>query len=164
MPTTVRERVRRHRQLTRATGFVRVDVELPGHLVFALRLENESIQSLMLRALNALKEQMTGHVSGNKPPEQKTSLVTGNKPRHKLLPETPRTPPPVTGNVSGNAQTQFIDLWNQGFETKDIAERLGITYGAAQSRANKLQRRGLIQKRPRGGGYPSRRAQARGAE
>jgi hypothetical protein len=75
MPTTVRERVQRHRQITRATGFVRVDVELPRHLISVLRRDNESLKDLMLRALNALKE----HVSGN---------VTGNKPRRNVLPET----------------------------------------------------------------------------
>jgi CRP-like cAMP-binding protein len=148
MATPVRERVQRHRLYARTDGLIRVDVELPRDLVFALRQSDESLKALMLRALTALKAQVTGN-------------VTGNKPSRKPLPETPERQAQVTGNVSGNAQARFIDLWNQGVETKDIAEMLGITRTAAQSRANKLQRQGLIQPRPRGGDYPSRRARAR---
>jgi hypothetical protein len=59
------------------------------------------------------------------------------------------------------ADAQFITLWEQGLETAIIAERLGIKATTAQSRAHRLQQKGLIEPRPRGGDYPSRRAQAR---
>jgi hypothetical protein len=59
------------------------------------------------------------------------------------------------------AEATFIELWNAGLETAVIAQRLGITATAAQSRARRLQQRGLIEARPRGGPYPSLRAKAR---
>ena len=58
------------------------------------------------------------------------------------------------------ADARFIELWQQGLETAAIARRLGITAAAAQSRAPRLQQRGLIQPRPRGGTYPAQRRQA----
>jgi hypothetical protein len=58
-------------------------------------------------------------------------------------------------------EAEFIALWTQGLETATIAQRLGIPKGTVQSRAHRLQQRGLIQSRPRGGAYPSQRALAR---
>ena len=58
-------------------------------------------------------------------------------------------------------EAAFIQLWNEGLETAAIAARLGITAATVQSRAHRLQQRGLIQPRPRGGAYPSRKALAR---
>jgi transposase len=58
-------------------------------------------------------------------------------------------------------EARFIELWNQGVETSEIARQLGLKATTAQSRARRLQERGLILPQPRGGGYPSRRAKAR---
>jgi transposase len=55
----------------------------------------------------------------------------------------------------------FIELWQQGLRTAEIPARLGIKATTAQSRARRLQERGLIQLRPRGGDYPSLRARVR---
>ena len=59
------------------------------------------------------------------------------------------------------AEALLIQLWNTGTETAEIARQLGIPHGTAQSRAHRLQQRGLIQPRPRGGAYPMRTAMAR---
>ena len=58
-------------------------------------------------------------------------------------------------------ETTFIALWTQGVETAAIARQLGLKATTAQARAWRLQQRGLIQPRPRGGNYPSQRAQGR---
>ena len=58
-------------------------------------------------------------------------------------------------------EARFIQLWNAGTETAEITRQLGLKVTTAQSRAYRLQQRGLIQPRPRGGGYPSLRAKAR---
>jgi hypothetical protein len=58
-------------------------------------------------------------------------------------------------------EARFISLWQAGVETAAIACQLGLTATAAQARARRLQRRGLLQPRPRGGAYPSQKAQAR---
>jgi hypothetical protein len=59
------------------------------------------------------------------------------------------------------AEAEFIALWQQGLETAAIAARLGIKAATAQSRVHRLQQRGLIQPRPRGGNYPTERTRAR---
>jgi hypothetical protein len=59
-------------------------------------------------------------------------------------------------------EATFIALWNAGTETAAIACQLGLKATTVQSRARRLQQRGLIQPRPRGEGYPSLRAKARG--
>jgi transposase len=46
------------------------------------------------------------------------------------------------------AEARFIALWQQGLEITAIAQRLGIPKGTVQSRAHRLQQRGLIQPRP----------------
>jgi hypothetical protein len=51
----------------------------------------------------------------------------------------------------GPDESTFITLWNHGLETAEIARCLGIKETMAQSRAYRLQQRGLIQSRPRGG-------------
>ena len=58
-------------------------------------------------------------------------------------------------------EATFIELWQQGLETAAIAQRLGIKATTAQSRAYRLQQRGLISPRPRGGNYPTERARTR---
>jgi hypothetical protein len=58
-------------------------------------------------------------------------------------------------------EARFIALWNAGTETAAIGQQLGLKATTAQSRAYRLQQRGLIQPRPQGGGYPSPRAKAR---
>jgi hypothetical protein len=63
--------------------------------------------------------------------------------------------------TSGAWEPEFIDLWTQGLETATIAQRLRISRGMLQSQAHRLQQRGLIQPRPKGGAYPSLRAKAR---
>jgi hypothetical protein len=59
------------------------------------------------------------------------------------------------------ADQEFITLWQAGWETAAIAAHLGLKATTAQSRARRLQQRGLIQPRPRGGAYPSQQALAR---
>jgi DNA-directed RNA polymerase specialized sigma24 family protein len=44
-----------------------------------------------------------------------------------------------------HAEAEFIALWNQGLEITAMAQRLGIPKGTVQSRARRLQQRGLIQ-------------------
>jgi hypothetical protein len=55
----------------------------------------------------------------------------------------------------------FIRLWTAGTETAEIARQPGLKATTAQARARRLQLRGLIQPRPRGGAYPTQKAQAR---
>jgi len=50
---------------------------------------------------------------------------------------------------------------NEGLEIAAIAQRLGIPKGTVQSRAHRLQQRGLIQPRPKGGAYPRQKVKAR---
>jgi transposase len=59
------------------------------------------------------------------------------------------------------AEAEFIALWNQGLEIAEMAQRLGIPKGTVQSRAHRLQQRGLIQPRPKGGAYPRQKVKAR---
>jgi DNA-binding IclR family transcriptional regulator len=59
------------------------------------------------------------------------------------------------------AEQEFIALWTQGLEIATSAQRLGIPKGTVQSRALRLQARGLIQPRPKGGAYPRQKALAR---
>jgi hypothetical protein len=61
-------------------------------------------------------------------------------------------------------QPEFIALWQQGLEIREIAQRLGVPYGTVQSRAHRLQHQGKIQPRGRGGAYPRQRAMARQAQ
>jgi hypothetical protein len=58
-------------------------------------------------------------------------------------------------------EAQFIALWQQGLETAAIAQSLGIPRGTVSSRASALVRQGKIQRRPRGGNYPTARARGR---
>jgi DNA-binding transcriptional MocR family regulator len=58
-------------------------------------------------------------------------------------------------------EAEFIAPWNEGLETAIVATRLGIPRGTVQSRAHRLQQRGLIQPRPKGGAYPRQKALAR---
>jgi hypothetical protein len=58
-------------------------------------------------------------------------------------------------------EARFIDLWNAGTETAEMARRLSIPPGTVSSRAHALQQRGLIQPRPRGDPHGRRVAQAR---
>jgi DNA-binding IclR family transcriptional regulator len=60
-------------------------------------------------------------------------------------------------------EPQFIDLWNQGLEITEIAQRLGIPDGTVKSRAYRLQHQGKIPTRGRGGAYPRQKALARQA-
>jgi hypothetical protein len=60
-------------------------------------------------------------------------------------------------------ESTFIDLWNQGLETTEITQRLGVPKGTVQSRAHRLQHQGKIQPRGRGGAYPRQKALARQA-
>jgi Winged helix-turn-helix DNA-binding len=58
-------------------------------------------------------------------------------------------------------EARFIELWQQGASYAAIAQALGIPAGTVSSRAAALQRQGKIQPRPRGGAYPTQRAQGR---
>jgi DNA-binding IclR family transcriptional regulator len=57
-------------------------------------------------------------------------------------------------------EAEFIALWQAGVEIATIAERLSIPRGTVQSWAHRLQQRGLIQPRPKGGAYQRQRAKA----
>jgi hypothetical protein len=59
------------------------------------------------------------------------------------------------------AEQEFIALWNAGTEITAMAQALGIPKGTLQSRAHRMQQRGLIQPRPKGGAYPRQKALAR---
>jgi hypothetical protein len=52
--------------------------------------------------------------------------------------------------MTPNAEAQFIALWQQGLSHEAMAERLGCPVGTVKSRSHTLQRRGLIQPRPKG--------------
>jgi hypothetical protein len=58
-------------------------------------------------------------------------------------------------------EARFIALWQAGTEIAAIAQRLGIPRGTVQSRAHRLQARGLIPTRPKGGAYPRQKVKAR---
>jgi hypothetical protein len=58
-------------------------------------------------------------------------------------------------------EVRFIELWQQGLESAEIARQLGIPRGTVSSRAATLVRQGKIQPRPRGGAYPKQQAKAR---
>jgi hypothetical protein len=60
-------------------------------------------------------------------------------------------------------ESTFIDLWQQGLEITEIAQRLGVPKGTVQSRAHRLQQQGKIHPRARGGAYPRQKALARQA-
>jgi hypothetical protein len=49
-------------------------------------------------------------------------------------------------------EATFIELWNQGLELAEMAQRLGIPRGTVSSRATPLRKRGVaLAKRPQGG-------------
>jgi Mn-dependent DtxR family transcriptional regulator len=56
-----------------------------------------------------------------------------------------------------SAEEALIALWQEGLDTAAIAERLGIKATTAESRAHRLQQRGLIEPRPRGENCPTQR-------
>ena len=58
-------------------------------------------------------------------------------------------------------EERFIQVWERGLDTAQIARQLGLTVTTAQSRAHRLQQRGLIQPRPKGGNYPTERVKIR---
>jgi len=58
------------------------------------------------------------------------------------------------------AEALLITLWTEGLEIAEIAQRLGIPKGTVQSRAHRLQQRGLIQPRSKDGAYQRQRAKA----
>jgi hypothetical protein len=60
-------------------------------------------------------------------------------------------------------ESAFSELWTQGLEITEIAQRLDIPKGTVQSRAHRLQQQGKIQPRGRGGAYPRQKALARQA-
>jgi hypothetical protein len=55
----------------------------------------------------------------------------------------------------------FIQLWQQGLDTRAVGQELGIPRGTVNSRAATLVRQGKIQPRPRVGAYPRQQALAR---
>jgi hypothetical protein len=59
------------------------------------------------------------------------------------------------------AEARFIELWQQGASYKALAAAFGCPLGTVASWAAALEAAGKIQRRPRGGAYPSRRAEAR---
>src|SRR5882724_12231635 len=111
MPQSVRERVRWHREEARSKGLVRVEVEIPRHLL-QLRHPDETVKALLIRALTAL-------------------LPPATRPPPPPLPETlPETQPPMPAakklpeTLPETAQAQFIALWQQGLEITAIAAQL----------------------------------------
>lgn len=59
--------------------------------------------------------------------------------------------------TSAEQEATLIALWGEGLAIAPIAQSLGIPKGTVQSRAHRLQQRGLIQPRPKGGPIPGRR-------
>ena len=57
-------------------------------------------------------------------------------------------------------EATFIELWNEGVDTADMAQRPGIPRSTVASRAHTLVRQGKIAPRPRGN-YPRQKALAR---
>jgi hypothetical protein len=47
-------------------------------------------------------------------------------------------------------EVRFIQLWQKGLSHEAMAQRLGCPVGTVKSRSHTLQRRGLIQPRPKG--------------
>jgi hypothetical protein len=113
----------------------------------ALRRPGEHDSDVVQRALQALAREASG--------------------RQGVTSDTSPRPSAVTSDVTSDTahptdeQAQLIALWEQGLEVKAIAAQLGRTWTAVQSRIRRLEHKGLIQPRPRGGDYPSRRAQTR---
>jgi hypothetical protein len=140
--TTRKQRLREKR---RAEGMKPYEVWLDtdGQARLAtLRQAGESVDAVIGRALASL-ERLTVSVA---------SPVPSHVPSHDWH---------VSPTTSTDDQARLIALWEQGHEIKAIAAQLGIAWTTVQSRAHRLQQRGLIQPRPRGGDYPSRRARAR---
>jgi DNA-binding transcriptional MocR family regulator len=61
-------------------------------------------------------------------------------------------------------EAEFIALWEQGVSYRELAQALGCPLGTIASRSAALVAQGKIQPRPRGGAYPSRRAQEHAPE
>jgi hypothetical protein len=162
MADSVRERVRRHREWARLNRLVRVEVEIPGYLLLA-RQPGESVKALLIRALTALlpRPPLSETALPETPPAPRPGPQPPTPPLPETLPETQAPPRPEAKAVTGNDEARFITMWQQGLETPAIAQALGLSFAAAQSRARRLQRRGLIQPRPRGGSYPSQRGRRR---
>jgi len=153
-----RLRVSRFRRKRRADAEYTIEVWIDpasDSRLAALRRPGESKTQVIRRALRALEAQ-EGQPSPSRTPAIPVDRMTSND--SKVTSNAPDIPP--VADLS-DAQAQLIALWEQGLEVKAIAAALGITWTAAQSRAHRLQQQGLIQPRPRGGDYPSRRAQAR---
>ena len=63
--------------------------------------------------------------------------------------------------MSPTDEARFIALWTAGLDIATMTQRLGIPQGTVGSRARRLQQRGLIQPRPKGGAYPRQKALTR---
>jgi DNA-binding transcriptional MocR family regulator len=63
--------------------------------------------------------------------------------------------------MTSTDEARFIALWTAGTTTAAIAQALGIPLGTVSSRAAALRRQGKIQPRPKGGNYPTQKAQER---
>jgi hypothetical protein len=149
------DRKQRLRDKRRAEGMKAFEVWLDTdgqHRLATLRQAGETVDMVISRALTALERLTVSAASHTQSVPSHAPNPTQSVPSHARE---------VTPNTLTDDQAQLIALWEQGLEVKAIAAELGITWMAAQSRAHRLQQQGLIQPRPRGGDYPSRRAQAR---
>jgi hypothetical protein len=148
MAESVRARVQRHRDHARSKGLVRVEVELPSHLL-ALRRADETVKALLIRALTALL-----------PPATRPTTP----PLPETLPETQRTPEklpemlPETSSVATD-DAQLLALLAQTtprLTYLEIGQRLGLPEGTIKRKAAPWIKDGLVPKRPRGGARPRR--------
>jgi DNA-binding Lrp family transcriptional regulator len=148
---SIRARVARHREDARVRGLVRVEVELPRHLL-TLRGSNESLKSLLIRALTALHQQVT---APRRTPLPETLPETHpSRPAVQKLPETlPETHPIAPDDA---ALLALLRQTTPQLPYAAIAAQLGISESQVKHKAAAWTNAGLVPKRPRGGARPRR--------
>jgi DNA-binding Lrp family transcriptional regulator len=149
-PKSVRERVRWHREYARASGLVRVEVELPKHLLL-LRRDDETVRALLIRALTALQQQATPHRT---PLPETLPETHPSRPAVKKLPETlPETVPIAPTDAPLLA---LLRQTTPQLPYAEIAAQLGISESQVKHKATAWTKAGLLAPRPRGGARPRR--------
>jgi len=182
MPEPVRTRVQRHREEARLKGLVRVEVELPAHLLHPRR-PDETVKALLVRALTALQRQSLPETEGaasrplpvtDAPPGEPLPEIPS--PAAQTLPETPLYPGvlPETSELLPRHLT-FPETFPETVEIPPqdaplvallrqvpllpyatIATRLGISESQIKKKAAPWAKAGLVPQRPRGGARPRR--------
>lgn len=98
-----------------------------------------------IKKLEQLSDAITGSATVSSKPKATSSpikkkVVSASKPS--------LTPPKEKDSVSN---TDFISVWEQSTNRRDVANALGITLTAASMRATKLRKAGVTLKKFRGG-------------